>query len=125
VGYNPSTFDTSVQGYIYNAAGSMVYAQQDSQPGSARIMDGMQRPVYISDNYLIYSTVFGKVLTETNNTGAKRKTYVHDLGGKVIAIQQINYSGTQQFAQVRWEHADPSGASYLQTFSDGSRVRGG
>jgi YD repeat-containing protein len=71
VWYNPSTFDTSVQGYTYDAAGSIVYAQQDSQPGSVRYMDGMQRPVYISDNYLIYSTVFG--FAEHTNRLRRRK----------------------------------------------------
>jgi hypothetical protein len=92
-----------------------------------RTLDGLQRPINIAqegnrDNYLIYSTVFGKVLTETNLNGAKQKTYVHDLSRKVVAIQQINYFPGQQFAGVRWEHADPSGASYMLTSHDGSII---
>jgi hypothetical protein len=119
--------EPSSQTYTFNAAGTTTSAWQNNHSNSLRELDGMQRPIHIAqsgnrDNYLIYSTVFGKVLMETNATGAKRKTYVHDLGGSIIAVQQINYIGTQQFAQVRWDHTDPSGASYMQTFNDGSLV---
>jgi hypothetical protein len=120
--YNPNTYETHSQTYEFNAARATTSAQQDNLSGSVRDMDGMQRPARIDNKCLIYSTVFGKVLMETNATGAKHKTYVHDLGGSVIAIQQINYFPGQQFAMVRWDHTDPSGASYIQTFNDGSLV---
>lgn len=124
--YSENTSNDTSQTYTYNAAGTMNYARQDNHNSSSRTLDGMQRPIFISQtggyNYLIYSTVFGKVLMETNGSGAKQRTYVHDLGGKVMAVQQTNFVGTNQYKSVRWEYTDPGGASFVRAIYDGSLI---
>jgi hypothetical protein len=64
--------------------------------------------------YFIYSSVLGKLLTEVNSNGTKKRTFVYGMEG-VIALQ--SYSGTAQ--EVRWEHTDPGNASYSQTGYNG------
>lgn len=63
---------------------------------------------------------------ETTGSGAKQKTYVHELGGNVIAVQQVVFTPPSTYSpQVRWEHADPSGASYAQTGYDANPAYNG
>lgn len=50
--------------------------------------------------------MFGRIVTETSETGKKRKTYILS-GGGVIARQGFNEGTTTE--NVAWEYSDPSG----------------
>ncbi|PYS99128.1 MAG: hypothetical protein DMF63_13750, partial [Acidobacteria bacterium] len=122
--------ESTTQTYTYNAAGSLMSTSQDAHHSSTRKTDGEQRLVFLSQaagegntvmGYYIYSSVLGKVLTETSLNGAKEKTYVHDLSGSVIAVQQITrYSSTFSAPEVRWEHTDAGGQSYFPSMYNGN-----
>ncbi|PYT00901.1 MAG: hypothetical protein DMF63_04330 [Acidobacteria bacterium] len=122
--------ESTTQTYTYNAAGSLMSTWQDHYHSSTRKTDGEQRLVFLSQvagegntvmGYYIYSSVLGKVLTETSLNGAKEKTYVHDLSGSVIAVQQITrYSATFSAPEVRWEHTDAGGQSYFRSMYNGN-----
>ncbi|HEX6044941.1 MAG TPA: DUF4157 domain-containing protein [Pyrinomonadaceae bacterium] len=64
--------------------------------------------------YYVSSTVFGKVMSEVSETGAKEQSSVF-AGASVFAIQHVDAGG----AMVTWEHYDASGASYRGTDAQG------
>jgi hypothetical protein len=65
-----------------------------------------------SNRYFIYSTVLRTVLTEADDTGKKRRTYVIGQAGE-IARQGVD--GTTQ--TVGWQSTDPSGYSTRTTYN--------
>jgi YD repeat-containing protein len=75
-----------------------------------------------SDKYLIRSTVLGgEVVTETNDSGGKVRSFVY-AGGTVIAWQT---DGTYMGKLVNWMHQEPGGASSRSTDSAGAIVVSG
>lgn len=116
--------------YYYDARGAMVMSTFDNKRRVINHLDGegkaarQDRYTYSSfynqyqlteTVYQIYSSVLGSLLTEVTSTGTKKRTFVYGMDG-VVALQQ--YTGTSQ--EVRWEHTDPSNATYLQTGTDGA-----
>jgi YD repeat-containing protein len=118
--------------YYHDAAGRIVMTSLNNKRRTIQHLDGEGKHVrqdqYVYNSvthqyflsqteYFIYSTVLGKLLTEVRSDGTKKRTFVYGIGG-VVALQQ--YTGQGQTTQeVRWEHMDPSGASYIQTGYNG------
>ena len=71
----------------------------------------------------IRSNVLGKIVSEVDETGDKRKTFVF-ANGSALAEQEIIDSGGSPAERLRFFHTDPSGKSVGQTESDGSIVNG-
>jgi hypothetical protein len=72
-------------------------------------------------NYYIYSSVTGKLVSETNGTGDKLKTYV-SANGTTLAEQNKEIANTDR---IIFNHQDASGASLQQTKADGTQIGGG
>jgi hypothetical protein len=72
-------------------------------------------------NYYIYSSVTGKLVSETNGTGDKLKTYV-SANGTTLAEQNKEIANTDR---IIFNHQDASGASLQQTKADGLQIGGG
>ena len=119
--------------YYYDAAGKAVMVSLKNQRRMVQHLDGDGKPVrqdqyrYYSYKYnlsqtvyYIYSSVLGKLLTEVNSNGTKKRTFVYGAGG-VVAQQTQTVAGGQTTEEVRWEHTDPSNASYIQTSTGGVR----
>ena len=119
--------------YDYDAGGSVIASALINVRLSYRLTDGEGKTVRRDDykmrpnngyenlektEYSIYSSVLGKVLTELNGNGTKKRTFVYGQGGKVIAAQNAAGSGTA--AYVEWENTDPSNASFAATSLSGA-----
>jgi len=79
------------------------------------IDDGGTLITTTSVTYFVRSSISGKVISEVDQNGQKRRGYVY-AGGQVLASQeQIDASQT-----VKWEHRDASNASYRRTDSLGA-----
>ncbi len=64
--------------------------------------------------YSVSSSVLGKVITELDEAGQKRRTLVYN-GSQVLAWQQKSGS----FEEVSWEYRDASDASYRMATANG------
>jgi len=69
-------------------------------------------------SYFIRSSVLGKIVSETNSTGEKLKTFV-SANGATIAEQHVEQIGGQRQDFVDFLHQDASGASLRKTNKDG------
>lgn len=94
-----------IQNYGYDAAGSMVTS---TAPGKTITMayDGSgQRIKFVENNditYYVISTVLGQAVSELNQFGQEKRSYVY-AGPQVVAKQENN--------QVLWDNRDASGRS--------------
>lgn len=70
-------------------------------------------------NYFISSSVLGQVISETNGTGAKLKTFVH-ANGAMIAEQVVTEYQQTSYEILRFVHQDASGSGVQQTTADGT-----
>jgi YD repeat-containing protein len=81
---------------------------------------GPQQPATTTTGvYELRSTALGgRLVTELNETGAKRRTLVY-MGESVLAWQQGTGAGS---GSVRWEHGDAGGASFRMSTQGGAGV---
>jgi YD repeat-containing protein len=127
--------------FYYDAAGSVVMTTNTQQTSRMIYnLDGEGRRIrqkeYVyydyqyhetndGPDYFIYSTVLGKVLTEVNKNGVKLRTYIYGLGGVVATANERTISQTGVVVQEpKWEHRDPSNATYITTDPNGERFFG-
>ena len=112
--------------YTYDAAGQMATAYADTSTTQSFDGDGQRIKTVEVDGsttttmYYVHSTVLGgKVLTELNDSGGKKRTFVYS-GSQVLATQEvIPFYNTES---LTWEHRDPSNASVRNSISNGSVV---
>lgn len=124
---------TTKNNYDYDAVGAIlkvaldgsrvIYNQTDGAGRTVRRDIYKTRPANGFDSfekteYQIYSSVLGKLLTEVNSDGTKKKTYIY-AGGALLATQ--NKTSTTS-GYVSWENTDPSNASYLSTLHSGTAI---
>lgn len=115
--------------YYYDATGAVLMVTLDNVRRTIRHLDGEGKAARTNNyscysgqcnltdtEYLIYSSVLGKVLTEVKADGTKKKTNVYGTGG-IVATQNIE--GTTSAQVVRFEHLDPLNQSYVETASNG------
>jgi YD repeat-containing protein len=113
--------------YTYNSAGEM-NAVQAFNDNASQVFDGDGRRIKTAEatqssgqwstqvTYYITSSVLGgRVLTEMTESDGKQRTFVY-AGDRVLAWQTI-VLGTEH---VKWEHRDPSNASFRTTNENGS-----
>jgi YD repeat-containing protein len=127
---------TPENNYDYDATGAAVavtlanvrvtYHQSDGQSNPVRRDIYKARPAngYNSlekTEYLIYSSVLGKILTEVNSNGTKKRTFVY-AQNEIIATQNMTGATAQH---VAWQNTDASNASYIATLHNGTPIYGG
>ena len=127
---------TPENNYDYDAAGVAVASNLKDVAARYQLRDGESKEVrrdtykarpangyhtFEKTEYLIYSSVLGKLLTEVKADGTKQRTFVYS-GKEVVATQAMTDSVAQH---VTWEHQDPSDASYAATLSTGEMLYSG
>ncbi len=128
----PDSFSTSV----YDASGRLVLLQAESSITRYYTGDGREgkrrKQAYTGTanidetSYYIRSSVFGgEVVSETDRTGRKKKTYVR-AAGATLAWQTAFFNPTNntQSEYVNFEHWDASGLSYRSTTTSGDAIQG-
>ena len=129
---------------IYDAKGQLVKITSDNERETNRFYDGGGREGkrtsknYVENGqgggswvdepkkYYIRSSVLGgEVVSETDASGRKAKTYVR-AAGATLAWQTVYYHPTTQAESeyVNFEHFDASGLSYRSTANDGTTIYG-
>jgi hypothetical protein len=126
---------TNKNNFDYDVNGEIRRVTVDGQNVTYNQYDGISKPVrrdvyktrplngydsFEKTEYLIYSTVLGKLLTEVDSTGAKKRTYIYS-NGQLVARQ----TGNSASGYVAWENTDPSNASYLATLNTGGGIYSG
>jgi YD repeat-containing protein len=118
-----STFDaagraTTVVGNAGNQTQTLGYDGEGRQSKLVEVVtqdDGAGPYTTTTTRYSVSSSVIGKVITELDETGQKRRTFVYR-GSQVLAWQQKSGS----YEEVSWEYRDPSNASYRTAAANGS-----
>jgi YD repeat-containing protein len=139
------TGETNTSSYIYDVAGNLTYKDQYFDHKVTRSLDGhgqevkREKEVYYEEEdpfgggttaswktedpiYYIRSTVFGgQVISETNSTGKKLKTFVK-AAGTTIAWQTMIHGTSSSTDVLYFEHIDPSGMSRWMSNSGGTAM---
>jgi YD repeat-containing protein len=118
-----STFDAAGRAttIVSNSGGDTRTSQFDGDGRQSKLVevltqdDGAGPYTTTTTRYSVYSSVVGKVITELDETGQKRRSFVYN-GTAVLAWQQKWAS----IEQVSWEYRDPSDSSFRVAAADGN-----
>jgi YD repeat-containing protein len=110
-----SITDGITRNYAYDAAGEMISASEPNKTAQQAFDGDGLRLRYVENGvatyYVISSVLGGRVITELDQSGQKKRGYVYQ-GGETLAKQE----GAQQL----WDQRDPSGASARLTDANGN-----
>ncbi|HUS09877.1 MAG TPA: hypothetical protein VMZ30_05365, partial [Pyrinomonadaceae bacterium] len=118
-----STFDaagraTTVVGNAGNHTQTLGYDGEGRQSKLVEVRpqdDGAGPYAVTTTRYSVSSSVVGRVITELDETGQKRRTFIYR-GSQVLAWQQKSGS----YEEVFWEYRDASNASYRTAAANGN-----